>query len=637
MPQMKEKRESEYSGFRRWHWLLLLFVLGSSLLLVHQNVSDFRVSVISTQTAPAYDGTVLPVQKAPKWTSLSSDEWNLDFNNMPASKIQPIPAYDASQLKTPTEQLGWSDPNDLAIRNAKITYSVPYMGNYKLDGYENAGSHLAVDIKVPSNTPVYAIGNGVVAKVSEQTTGFGKHIVVRHDNFPSLNNPSIKETLYSSYSHLGQVLIAEGDVVLKGTLIGKSGATGTATTPHVHFQIDNDKAPWHPYWPFTSKEANDAGLSFTEAINTGLGQAKALETTVNPVLYAQKYSDGSVSSVSTPPPVTTPSDSSLDLPPSVTDVPVEPIIEDVVEPVEPEIAEYPAVKLVVEHADIFTKGVSETVTVRAVDQNGNVAKSYLPPHDLYVQVLLGGADVPSSVEARGFSDGVAKFTITPTADAALQFRVTDNEIQGESRIMQSVMFHDVSKDSDSFEAIQFLKKHDVITGYPDGTFRPDDVVSRVESLKFILKGINSDLVSGNTLPFPDTSAREWYSGYVATAFNRSIVRGYPDKTFRPANTVNRAEFLKMLLTAMEVQVDMAVSRDVYEDVKKDDWFAPYVAFAKEKNLITHHGGRFYPEEGMSRAEVADLIYRIIVLKVSGRDRYSSGISVSEGDISAFFS
>ena len=425
---MNEKRESEYSAFHSWHWLLLLVVLGSSILLIHHNASDFKASVISTQTAPAYDGTVLPVQVAPKWTSLSSGEWDLGFDQIPADKKQPIPAYDANQLKTPTEQLGWSDANDLAIRNAKITYSVPYMGNYKLDGHEMAGSHLAVDIKVPMNTPVYAIGNGVAVKVSEQSTGFGNHIVVRHDNFPSLNNSSVKETLYSSYSHLNQVLVAEGDVVLKGALIGKSGETGTATTPHVHFQIDNSSAPWHPYWPFTFQEANDAGLSFTEAINTGFGQAKALQTTVNPVLYAQTYSSGSVSSTPTPtpvppvvstPPVASP-DTSSDLPPVVEDVPV--TTDPVVEMVEPVVVEDPAVKFEVEHADIFTKGVSETVTVRAIDENGNVVKGYAPPHDLYVQVLLGGADVPSSVSARGFSDGVAKFTITPTADTGLQFR-----------------------------------------------------------------------------------------------------------------------------------------------------------------------------------------------------------------------
>src|SRR5690606_31648576 len=125
---------------------------------------------------------------------------------------------------------------------------------------------------------------------------------------------------------------------------------------------------------------------------------------------------------------------------------------------------------------------------------------------------------------------------------------------GESEVMQSVMFHDVDRGDEHFKAISFLKEHGVISGYPDGTFRPDAVVSRVEALKFILNGINSDLLSTTELPFPDTSARAWYAGFVATAYDRAIVAGYPDNLFRPANTVNKAEFLKMLLLAMDVDL-----------------------------------------------------------------------------------
>ena len=198
------------------------------------------------------------------------------------------------------------------------------------------------------------------------------------------------------------------------------------------------------------------------------------------------------------------------------------------------------------------------------------------------------------------------------------------------------MFHDVPADSGYFESVRFLKEHGVIGGYPDGSFKPDNVVSRVEALKFILNGINSDVMSATDLPFADTSVREWYSGFVATAYNRSVVIGYPDGTFRPANTVNKVEFLKMLLLAMEVDLDTQITRDVYADVPHDAWLAPYVQFAKDTNLIVHDGGLFHPEAGMTRSEVADLIYRLIVLKVSGAEQFSAGIQVSEGDVTRFF-
>jgi len=640
MPQNYEKRES-YSSFTKWHWSLLgVFLLGS-IFLVQLNATDFQVSVITTQTPPAYDGTALPVKMAPKWASLASGEWDLGYQQMPANKMQPLPTYDPAQLKASTATLGWTNEADLAIRNAKITFSVPYMGNYKLDGQEYVGSHLAVDLKLPRETPVYAIGNGVVTKVSEQSTGFGNHIVIKHENFPSLNNPSAKETYYSSYSHLGQISIGEGSVVLRGQQIGKSGDTGTATTPHVHFQIDNVNAPWHPYWPFTFQEASEAGLSFHEAVNAGLGKDKALETTIHPMLYVQKYlSSGAIETTPSTPPSSVPSDpSGTELPPSVDGSNPDTGENNILEPevVEPVVVVKPAVSFELQHPDIFTVGNTETIQVTALDEDGEVVQDYQPPHDLYVKLLAGGAELPDKVSARGFSRGVAQFTITPTANIGLQIEVTDNDISGQSRIMQSIMFHDVTEDADYFEAVNFLKENDVIGGYPDGTFRPDTVVSRVEALKFILKGMNSELLTSNELPFPDTAAQEWYSDYVATAYNREIVRGYPDNTFKPANTVNRAEFLKMLLTSMDLEVDMNVSRDVYKDVLRDAWYAPYVQYAKEKNLIILRDRLFKPEEGMTRAEVAELIYRVILLKVSGMDRYSSGIRVSEGDVTAFFS
>ncbi|MBU1954097.1 M23 family metallopeptidase, partial [Patescibacteria group bacterium] len=184
MPQNRKKEES-YLSFIKWQWLILAGLFVVSFILVDINLKDFQASVIPTQTAPSFDGTVYPVKKTPIWTSMSSDEWKLAYDSIPSNKMQNTPYYDAQKLAIPTEQLGWTKESDLAVRNAKITYSVPYMGNYKLDGKEYAGSHLAVDIKVPMDTPVYAIANGIVEKASIQSSGFGHHIVIRHDNVPS--------------------------------------------------------------------------------------------------------------------------------------------------------------------------------------------------------------------------------------------------------------------------------------------------------------------------------------------------------------------------------------------------------------------------------------------------------------------
>jgi murein DD-endopeptidase MepM/ murein hydrolase activator NlpD len=72
-------------------------------------------------------------------------------------------------------------------------------------------------------------------------------------------------------------------------MLGRVGITGITTTPHLHFQIDTGDAPFHPYWHFTSQEAKTAGLSFYEAVNTGLGKEKAIKYTIHPMTFLHTY------------------------------------------------------------------------------------------------------------------------------------------------------------------------------------------------------------------------------------------------------------------------------------------------------------------------------------------------------------
>ncbi len=646
-------------------WVLALMFLTTASYLVNRNATDFQASVLPTVQAPPFDGLVMPVQRTPIWTSLTTSEYHASYDQIPSDKMGPPPVYDATTLKTPVEQLGWKTASDLVIRNAKITYSTPYMGDYKLDGIEGAGSHLAVDIKVPMGTPVYAIGNGVVVTVSTITTGFGTHIVIRHDNFPSYDNPNVLTTYYSTYNHLSQAIVSEGQVVLKGQQIALSGESGDATTPHVHFQIDNDNAPWHPYWPFTYQEAAAAGYDFTSAINAGFGREKALATTINPLMYVQKYmnSSGVSSSATTssttpapspsptlapaPSPTPAPQPTSTSTAP-IADVPTStattPTTEEEtqqpvsVAPAPPQVTvSDPAVSLEVNTDQNFVVGSNQTITVKALDAHGDVTSDYHPVNGLTFMVANGGATLgKANFSASEIKGGTVSTTFTPTGPQGLRIQASDGDLSGYSDMMQSVLFSDVAGSSDIASALQFLKDHDVVGGYPDGSFKPGNVVSRVEALKFILKGTNKQIQTVGRLPFKDTDSNQWYANYVATAYNSSIVGGYPDLTFKPANTVNRAEFLKMLLLAMNVKLDTNVTQDVFTDVPKDSWYAPYVKYAKDKNLIDSGSNKFNPEEGMTRSEVAEVIYRTIVLKLTGQPKYQNSLVVSSASADQYF-
>jgi murein DD-endopeptidase MepM/ murein hydrolase activator NlpD len=88
--------------------------------------------------------------------------------------------------------------------------------------------HSGIDLAAARGTPVMATLPGV-ATVLVSATGYGLHVIIDHG-----------DGLSSLYGHLDTVLIATGDPVLGGEVIGTVGSTGNATGPHLHFEIRRD-------------------------------------------------------------------------------------------------------------------------------------------------------------------------------------------------------------------------------------------------------------------------------------------------------------------------------------------------------------------------------------------------------------
>jgi amicyanin len=186
------------------------------------------------------------------------------------------------------------------------------------------------------------------------------------------------------------------------------------------------------------------------------------------------------------------------------------------------------------------------------------------------------------------------------------------------------VFSDVSMSHPNRTAILYLKDHGVISGYPDGTFKPDQVVNRAETLKIILLGSGVTVPETIDLePFRDISRTEWYAPYVAKAKELEIVEGYPDGTFRADQTVNLVENLKILLLTQNVDLSaVVVNENPYADAFADQWYAPYVMYAKMKNLIDADAdNKVYPAQGMTRAKLAEAMYRLMYMKEMGWDSY----------------
>lgn len=706
-------------------WMLILSMLAAAVAGVQYTQLGLQASILTLEAPQDFDGTVYPLTSSPKWHTLTTAEYKDVFDNIPPEKMQPMPRYNPNTLQASLTGLGYTDEEN-TIRDAKITYSVAYLGNYELDGVEYAGSHPAVDIKAPSGTPVRSIANGIVTKVADEAYGFGLHTVVKHVNVPTAGG--VRETLYSSYSHLSEILVKEGQLVSKGDIIGKVGSTGASTTPHLHFQIDKDEAPWHPYWPFTYNDYASKGLTFFDAINQGIGQENAVKYTVNPMNFVQSYlvQDGVIVSAGAAEIIT--EDVDLDaeetadaLQPGVDTVTVQPEDSIIEEPVEMpkvipnytleisskdtylvgnvmefeltvkdengNIVEDPSfegaillastdsslidlqtktidkdsfasgkalikaeaensgefklrvpfadgvyesnlvtiredVKEIygfrIEHDGFFNIGEAEVLTIIPVDENG----------DKTVYTILGQVDI-SILEGSGvlsktalgmedFAEGQAQMEVTPQTDASIVVQAAHSFLKGVSEpiVSGAPLFSDLSIDHENYEAIKNLKSRKVISGYPDGTFKPSKGVSRVEALKLIFAGLAADVPEAGSVKFTlsDLSASEWYAPFVAFAIDKKVVAGYPDRTFKPAQTVNKAEFAKMLVLALEVDINLTVAPDspiIGSDVKPSDWFYPYVEYLIDNGIIDLIDNKFNPAEPMDRAKVAEAIWRVV--------------------------
>lgn len=204
----------------------------------------------------------------------------------------------------------------------------------------------------------------------------------------------------------------------------------------------------------------------------------------------------------------------------------------------------------------------------------------------------------------GVSYGIARFY----ADGVLIIQ-GEQELLNSSLVTKSI-FNDLEVLHKNFAAIHFLKNEGVLSGYEDGSFKPDNTVNRAELLKILVEGqgVTPDEQQYQNC-FPDVTT-EWYAKYVCYAKEEGWVSGYPDGTFRPADAVNKVEALKMLLNSQDIDTDEELE-SAFTDVSDSDWFAEYVKTAEELGLLEENDRFFFPDAERTRAGIAEELYRLL--------------------------
>ena len=145
--------------------------------------------------------------------------------------------------------------------------------------------------------------------------------------------------------------------------------------------------------------------------------------------------------------------------------------------------------------------------------------------------------------------------------------------------------------------------------YDDGEFKPNQAINRAEFAEALAKSLYLEPMYTNELSDIESHPAQ---GYIAALVNEGIVTGFPDKTFRPEEVLTRAQVVAMLSRSMgleEKNAQINLNRFAsYLDMNEDHWANNYVKLATELDILDGYpDGTFRPSELTDRAQAAKMI------------------------------
>ncbi len=158
-------------------------------------------------------------------------------------------------------------------------------------------------------------------------------------------------------------------------------------------------------------------------------------------------------------------------------------------------------------------------------------------------------------------------------------------------------------------AVRSLYEQGIVSGYPDGKFKPNLLVNRAEFVALVMASmkINASPVLKNC--FTDVTD-QWFAPSVCYAKLRGWVSGYPDGMFRPTRFVNKVEAFAVMVRAHGL-VDAPNHVLAFNDLMADGWYVPALRASDVKGLIEEKSGKLYPATYITRGRMSDIVYRFM--------------------------
>ncbi|MUG91413.1 hypothetical protein F7734_02475 [Scytonema sp. UIC 10036] len=182
-----------------------------------------------------------------------------------------------------------------------------------------------------------------------------------------------------------------------------------------------------------------------------------------------------------------------------------------------------------------------------------------------------------------------------------------------------VNFFDVAPSYWAKPYIQTLVQNNILEGFPDGTFRPEQLVERAEFAAMIANAFEQNQVRplGDT-GFRDVPADYWATSAIKEAFQTGFMQGYGGGQFLPRQSITRAQAITALAQGLNLSADGTPAEILRSTYKDAGWIPAYaidpIAAATEANLVVNYPNvqALNPLKSLTRAEAAALLHQALV-------------------------
>ncbi len=267
-------------------------------------------------------------------------------------------------------------------------------------------------------------------------------------------------------------------------------------------------------------------------------------------------------------------------------------------------------------------GATAWYTITPTADGGVGVDTFLSDYDTVLGVYTGRPGAFTEVACNDDADGMTQSHVGFMATAGTTYYImvgAKNGGTGGNLHLHVASFTDVTGDAWYWPSIEAVHSEGLTTGYSDGTYRPDQALTRAEMAVFVLRALHGGDYTppvAHSYSFNDI-AGHWAANWIEEAAQEGLAEGYPDGTFKPDALATRAESTVMLLRAEHgaSYTPPVASSYSFSDIA-GHWAADWIEQLHTEGYANGYpDGTYRPDEMTSRAEEAAWLSRVFHLPV----------------------